>query len=305
MTLAINCTCGARLELDDRFAGQTIQCPDCQKPLQAPPLTSPLLRTSGVALASVILALVGAFTVIGTIVAVILGVLALRQIARRPQQLTGRRFALAGVGAGAILTAVSLFAYIKTDFFGLDRLLRGPMWAGKLDYSESMEVASGSIMLKRPNPHWGHYRPRETQDNFGQLTRSEFVILVNLKDDAHAIGFSFPKGQLPDNFEEYRNAAIPKLLKSELVRLLIPKRRADSLPEHSDRDRKEIPGENGRREEALLLDVRLGKHERTFLMRFFPSGDEIYVVAAGTRKNRYRAQETQLQQIVDSFKESR
>src|SRR5262245_54720515 len=114
MTLAINCTCGAHLELDDRFAGQTIQCPDCQKVLQAPPLTSPLMRTSGLALASLILALVGAFTVIGTLAAVVVGVLALRQIAKRPEQLRGRRFALAGIGAGAFLTAVSLFAYIKT-----------------------------------------------------------------------------------------------------------------------------------------------------------------------------------------------
>src|SRR5260370_4798880 len=110
MTLAINCTCGAHLEVDDRFAGQTIQCPDCHKGLQAPSLTSPLQRTSGLALASLILALVGAFTVVGTIVAVVLGGLALRQIARQPDKLSGRRFALAGMGAGALLTAVSLFA---------------------------------------------------------------------------------------------------------------------------------------------------------------------------------------------------
>src|SRR5437870_4919464 len=140
MTLAINCTCGAHLELDDRFAGQTIQCPDCQKPLQAPSLTSATLRTSGLALASLILALVGAFTVIGTMAAVVLGLLALRQIRRRPDQLTGRRIALAGIGAGALLTTVSLFAYMKADLFGLDRFMRGQLWAGKLDYSET-EVA--------------------------------------------------------------------------------------------------------------------------------------------------------------------
>jgi uncharacterized protein DUF4190 len=302
MTLAINCTCGAHLELDDRFAGQTIQCPDCKKSLQAPSLASTPLRTSGLALASLTLALIGAFTVIGTMVAVVLGFLALRQIRRQPDLLTGKRFALAGMVLGALLTAVSVVAYLKTDLFGLDRLLRSPMWAGKLDYSEA-EIASGAILLKRPNERWGHYRPRDTQDNLGQPTRPEFVILVDLRDDAHAIAFSFPKGEMPDNFEDYRNAAIPKFLQSELVRLLIPKR--SSLPEWTDRDRKEIPGENGRREEALLLDVRLGKYERTFLMRFFPSGEEIYVVAAGTRKNRFRAMEVQLQQIVDSFKESR
>lgn len=303
MTLAINCTCGAHLELDDRFAGQTIQCPDCKKSLQAPSLTSPSQRTSGLALASLILALVGAFTVIGTLAAVVLGVVALRQIARKPDQLTGRRFALAGMGAGVLLTAVSLFAYLKTDLFGLDRLLRSPMWAGKLDYNESLEIAAGTIIVKRPNHHWGHYRPRETQDNFGQPTRSEFVILVNLKDDAHAIAFSFPKGQLPDNMEDYRKAAIPKFLHSELIRLLTPKRGADSLPEHSYREIKEIPFENGKSKEDLLLDVRLGRHERTFLVRYFASGDEIYVLAVGTRKKSFR--ENQFQGFVESFKESR
>ena len=298
MTLAINCTCGAHLELDDRFAGQTIACPDCKKPLQAPSLTSPTLRTSGLALASLILALVGAFTVVGTIVAVVLGFVALRQIRRQPDLLTGKRFALAGMGAGAVLTAVSLFAYLKTDLFGLDRLLRTPMWAGKIDYSET-EIASGGIILKRPNPHWGHYRPKETHDDFGQPTRSDFVILVNLKDDAHAIGLTFPKGQLPDNFEE---AVIAKLLRSDLFRLLSPKR--SSLPEHSESERKQIAMENGRKED-LFMNVHLGSHERTFWVRYFQSGDEVYVVAAGTRKNRFRSLETQLQEIVESFKESR
>lgn len=304
MTLAINCTCGAHLELDDRFAGQTIQCPDCKKPLQAPSLTSPTLRTSGLALASLILALVGAFTVVGTIVAVVLGVLALRQIRRSPEVLTGRRFALAGMGAGALLTALSLFVYIKTDFFGLDRFLRGQLWAGKLDYPESLEVAAGGIILKRPNNRWGHYRPRETQDDIGQPTRPESILLVNISDDAHAIGFSFPKGQLPDNPEDYRKAAISRFLRSDLVRLLTPKRSAEFLPEHSYRDLKEFLIEKGTKEE-LVLDVRLGRHDRTFLMWYFPNGDEVFVVAAGARKNRFGAMRGQFEEIVVSFKESR
>src|SRR5690349_7523019 len=116
MTLAINCTCGAHLELDDRFAGQAIQCPDCKKQLTAPSLTSPLLRTSGLALTSLILALAGAFTVIGTMVAAVLGFVALRHIRRQPELLTGRRYALGGMAAGIALTAFSLFVYIKTDF---------------------------------------------------------------------------------------------------------------------------------------------------------------------------------------------
>jgi hypothetical protein len=40
-------------------------------------------------------------------------------------------------------------------------------------------------------------------------------------------------------------------------------------------------------------------------VRYFPSGDEVFVVAAGTRRNRFGALKNQLEQIVESFKESR
>jgi hypothetical protein len=302
MTLAINCTCGAHLELDDRFAGQTIHCPDCGKGLLAPAVTTgKQQQTSALALASLILALVGGFTIVGTIVAVVLGVLALRQISRQRAQLTGRRIALAGIGAGALLTALSLLLYLKGNFLGLDRFLRASLWAGKLDYSESLEVASGGIVIKRPTKDWGHYHPRETQDNVDQPSKPGFVILVNLREDAHAIGFSFPKGQLAE--EDYTAAAIKKFLQSELVRLLSRKRSGDSLADYAERERKEIPVDADRKGEELYLDVCLGKHERTFLLRRFEKDGDLWVVAAGARKTHFRAlEDQQFRQIVDSFK---
>src|SRR5579859_5391625 len=33
MAISLTCSCGARLEIDDKFAGQAIPCPDCQQPL--------------------------------------------------------------------------------------------------------------------------------------------------------------------------------------------------------------------------------------------------------------------------------
>ena len=59
MTLSLTCACGALLEVDDKFAGHTIHCPDCNRPINtAPPVPNPPF-TSGLALASMLLALVG------------------------------------------------------------------------------------------------------------------------------------------------------------------------------------------------------------------------------------------------------
>ena len=33
MAVSLKCGCGARLEIDDKFAGKVIPCPDCQRPL--------------------------------------------------------------------------------------------------------------------------------------------------------------------------------------------------------------------------------------------------------------------------------
>ncbi len=77
----LTCACGARFEVDDTLAGQDVFCPECQQPLKTPALDRPPQLTSGWALASVVLALVGAFTVVGTILAVLLGFYALLHIA--------------------------------------------------------------------------------------------------------------------------------------------------------------------------------------------------------------------------------
>src|SRR2546430_889492 len=123
MAPSLSCSCGAGFEVEDTFAGQTIPCPDCAAALEVPPLRPPppappppppaggggwrrpprpppQLRTSGFALASVVLALVGAFTVVGTALAAVLGVVALISIARRRDRLSGAGYAVLGIVLG-------------------------------------------------------------------------------------------------------------------------------------------------------------------------------------------------------------
>src|SRR5215467_1244077 len=120
----ITCACGARFEVDDTLAGQEVLCPECQRSLKAPALDRPPRVTSGWALASVVLALVGAFTVFGSLLAVLLGVIALVSIARNRRQIAGAGFAIFGICLGVAFTGLTLFALNTADVFGLDAWLR-------------------------------------------------------------------------------------------------------------------------------------------------------------------------------------
>src|SRR5260370_353488 len=86
MSLSLSCPCGARFEVEESLARQTVSCPECQQPVQAPAVTRRPLRTSGWAVTGVVTGLVLAFTGIGTILAILFGILALVSISRNPGQ---------------------------------------------------------------------------------------------------------------------------------------------------------------------------------------------------------------------------
>src|SRR5262249_7929426 len=104
----LTCACGARFEVDETLAGREVACPECQQPVKVPPRQQ-ASRTRGLALASLTFALLGAFTP-GTLVAVLLGVAALRSIARSRGRLTGAGFAIFGIVLGLLLGFLTVFA---------------------------------------------------------------------------------------------------------------------------------------------------------------------------------------------------
>src|SRR5688572_15082691 len=142
MTISLTCKCGARLEIDETFAGQTIPCPDCQRALKAPKPDAPGVRTSGLALLSFIVALVGAFTLVGTLAAVVVGLVALQQIKNRPDELTGRNYAVTGAVLGGLLTLLTAVALFAPEVFGLQNVPGQIQWAGKLDYDGDGEIVN-------------------------------------------------------------------------------------------------------------------------------------------------------------------
>jgi hypothetical protein len=303
MTLAIDCTCGAHLEIDGKFAGQTIQCPDCQQPLQVPLAAPESLHTSGFALASLILAIVGAFTVVGTIIAILLGIIGLRSIARNPARLTGNGFALTGIVLGVVLTALSLFAYARAELFGLDRLLREQHWAGKLEYDDATEITSqAGFSIPRPSKRWGRLLDNN-ESFFVQDGPSDSIILVNPRDDAYAIGFVFSKAiDVADKLETDRQQALEHFVRSRLVRKLAHRREKTAVGTPEVISTTKLREDGVPDGQQVVFDIRLGKHDRTFVMQILPRQGSQFVVAAGARKNRFSAMEAELRKIVSKFR---
>jgi hypothetical protein len=306
MPVSLTCSCGALLEIDDKFAGQIIHCPDCNRPLNtAPPAPEPPL-TSGFALASLLLALVGAFTVVGTILAVVCGVTALKQIRRAPEQIGGTRFARAGIVLGAVLTPLTLVALWSPEVLRLDGLLRAIEWAGKIDYPARDMVAitpsagldlgqSSSIM--RPSAAWGRSTfqksdtPKETAHD---------LVLVNVWEDAYIICLTKWLDGQAQTLEECRQEGQEKFLQSEFVSKVLGRVPSDGPPlVGQDRERKQLPGTET---QEFLFDIRLGGVDRTFLIRVLRDGNRLYVVAGGTRKNRFARLQPEIVKALDSFK---
>jgi hypothetical protein len=310
MTIAITCSCSARLEVDDRFAGQTITCPDCQKSLDVPAgKEGETRRTSALALASLILALVGAFTLIGTVLAVVCGVAALLTIRHDTKRLAGRRYALAGLILGAVLTVLSLFAFSSTELFGVDSLLHESQWLGKLDYPPDLEVKREALgfKIRRPSAHWGVYQASESgpavkmaiQDLLLVLpSKSAYIIVMT---DSAAAGL---------DFDVCQERGIQLFRDLEITKFSI--KRNPNLQVELERGNKKLwnKEENGKKVHYMEMTVHKTSHgqTKTFLLRVVKRDDDqpfalnrMYVVAGGAPAARFASLKKELTEALDSF----
>jgi hypothetical protein len=175
MALVLTCACGARFELDDSLAGVEVPCPDCQVPVKAPDLSTPQPRTSYWALASIVLALTGAFTVVGTLAAVACGIVALIVVLRHRKRLRGLGFAIAGVVSGLVFTVVTIFALSRGLFENWGDRMRETLLADEVDVSSNdMVVTSpdGRYSLTRPTKRWGKQLGEQTDPMLKVLDRA-------------------------------------------------------------------------------------------------------------------------------------
>lgn len=299
MPISLTCTCGSRLEIDDKFAGQTIPCPDCNKPLLAelpPPAPT---RTSGLAVLSLLLALVGAFTVVGTLAAVACGAVAYRQITRKRVGVGGIRIAQAGMILGGAFTVLAVGAYVSRSLLGIDSLSRQYAWAGKLDFGLPLTVSKKrgddrTYLLDRPSTAWGSFREAGHK-------QGDHLMLVNVRDDAQILWLS--DVLLPEDDEgSLRARARDCLLNSHLLRAI------GRLPENASEAAKEHDIDEEQHE--FQLDINVGGVQRSFVLRIDSDRDNkgnrvgqyINVLVGGARAHRFAGLRRTFQAAMGSFR---
>jgi hypothetical protein len=301
MALTLSCSCGATFDVEDTFAGQTVSCPECHASLKAPALRRGPLRTSGLAVASTVLALVGAFTLVGTLAAVLCGLAALVSIGRSGGRRAGVGFALFGIIAGLLFTGLTLFAYSTGELFGVGDQVRERMLGGRVDYSGPLEIVrpDQGFKITRPSEKWGVARP----DLARQFQNTGNLLLVNAARDAYvdvsvmpAVGRGIDalRQDVVKSFEdEQRNGAAGKE-KDEMRRVMTVK----------VRDSRRVEGAAGYEVGEVVLDVRVPGGTLTYLIHVVkkPKAARAYLVRGWTARRRYPQEEADLRKVIDSFR---
>jgi len=335
MPISLTCTCGAKLEIDDAFAGKVIPCPDCQRPLSTvpinltgaapPPLTIPDQRTSGWAMASLCLALAGAFTVVGSLIAAGLGWFAIREIEHSDGKLGGRQIARAGLILGIAFSLLTGFLLFLKTPFGIDGFLRMVEWAGKLDHSAAESVTQKTPKHQHPisivPPH-GFGRALLKDPN--ALKRDD-ILLYSPSEDAYLVCLAhYPTddAELRDPTDRLKTA-LRLLEQSDMVQMTLEHRvpekgravdgrtapevptfyrdasQEGNPPRQFDEDKEETHADT--RWGICRFDVPLDKRMRTFLV-YYTQVDNMLLVAAGvTRKERFTALRPQLEKALQTI----
>lgn len=317
MALSLTCDCGARFEVDDTLAGQAVSCPECNHPLTAPARDNTPPRTSIYALASVVLALTGAFTIIGTIAAVVLGIMAFVQIGRHRERLTGVGFATFGIVLGLVFTSLTVFALSNSELFGFSSWVRQRSMAGQLDTTGPLEIRQTGFNITRPSEKWAVVKGARSEDPVvNNIQKDCSLVLLEVSRYAYIDVKVVPTGGrfAPDNpLNEAQNQ-----IRDELGATPNP------FEEDDDDDfpvgRRRRPGEGGRPTtkvdirqsknlpdgRELIMETRRGGQLWRFLVRLYydpaqPDGN-VYVVRGYSQARKYNLNEADLRKGVESFR---
>ena len=298
MALSIECTCGVPFEVEDTLAGQVVTCPACQATTQAPALDRTPIRTNGLALTSVVLSLVGAFTVIFSLVAVLLGACALISIKRNRDRTAGTGYAIFGIVAGVIFTGLSLFLYMNFELLPVEGYWEAGWYSGMIDYSGDREVQQKDrgYSITRPNVKWGVAK----QSLKLQLGVEGDLLLVNPQRRAYVQVLAEPV------FGRSLDAYVDEVVKSYRedrndlhVGLWAPKSGGFRL-----RQRGPLKRVDGLQGVELLFDLHVGPEELTFVEHILqPAGrNEFFRVNGWASRRRFSHVEGEMRQAIDSFR---
>jgi hypothetical protein len=305
MSLILTCDCGARFEVDDVWAGRELPCPDCGAVVRAPGVREqkPMERPSWLALTAVVLVLVGAFTIVGTLAAVAVASVAL--VRRAP----GSRLALGALIAGVVLTGFTLFAFWMPDAVPLGAWMRRQLLAGQIDTSgpDVISSADGALTVARPKGKWGQaLRNRLSDPAVGDLQKGGELLLVRLGDRAFV---DVRKGDRP--FNDIGEAILKDLNGPDDGGVLEPVRRMAQSPAREVKARKLEKDDDDVDGREWLYEAQRGGTRWLFLIRALRRGGErnasrqVYVVRAYAPAARFAALEKELTAMLDSVKFTR
>jgi hypothetical protein len=253
-------------------------------------------RTSGFAIASLVLALLGAFTVIGTVVAVLLGTVALVRIARDRENVTGAGFALFGIVLGCAFTALTLFAYSRGELFGFGDQIRAQNMAGKVEHGGPLEVVRQppGFKIMRPNERWGVARPELMRE----MENESNLLLVNTARDTYVdVTADDLKGR---TLEAYRQGVIEWYRKEEKA---APKGELPRVREVKVLANRQLPSQGGLELGEVILEMRDTGQRLTFLIRVVRPirSPVVFQLRGWTMRRRFPQMEEELRKVMDSF----
>jgi hypothetical protein len=298
MALSVFCdACGGGFEVEDTFAGQCLSCPDCGRTVRAPARRPPGERTCGLALASMTLALVGAFTLVGTAAAVAFGVLALVRIARGSGRVGGAGFAVFGIVLGLLFTALTGLAVVNGEVFDQ---VRQRLSGGEVAHGGPLEVVrpDEGFAVTRPSRAWG-----VASDEYARELNCEGdLLLVNpTKDACLAVGAREVGRQSLEQFreiflDEYRNKPpagadhdLDNLMRFTRFRL----RESRRLPDAGDLEALEV-----------RFDVRLAGQNLAYRARLVRPrrGGDVYTLVAWAHRRRLAELDPEITRTMDGFR---
>jgi hypothetical protein len=305
----LTCACGARFEVDDSLAGQEVLCPECHQPVKALPAGRLPRVTSAWALASVLLALLGAFTVVGTIAAVILGLIALESIKRKRDRVTGTGFAVFGICLGILFTALTVVALNAGDLFGLESWLRQRNLTGDLDTSGPLEIVERikGFAINRPTERWGQVLNQQSGDpGVSDFQEQLDLLLMQMAQHAYIDVRALPAIGPFRTLDQY---------KGEILGDFEVQHRPQNLFEEDDGDfraatrirqlgERRLDAKDGMEGREMEIEVRCAGKPWHFLIRLYRRGNNgsVYVVRAYGPKKRFAVIRGELETALDSFR---
>lgn len=299
MSLSLACACGARFEVEESLARQTVACPECQRGVQAPAVTRRPLRTSGWAVAGVVTGLVMAFTGIGTILAILFGIVALISIARHRGEVVGTGYGVFSIVWGVVFTGLFALAVIKGEVFGVGEGMREGLMGKEVERSGPLEVRrpADNYAITRPTPKW-YVAKAPLAERL--VDDANALVLANLAKDSY-LDVSVERlgwGRNLDGFSD------------ELLQRYRPtvdftgKKTQPGFSNLTVRSNQRLAPVGDLQRTELLLDVRLNGVWTTFLVRLIydPDSNNVYIIRAWAQRRRFSDIDAEARRALDSFR---